>query len=106
MNSLLLHTIRLLVFVPRQILGYPGFIKHAEKHGYVLVAPMGYNNRGSNGCPNLANTRDRQVHFGLRGRQRAAIAHLPNAGALHAGRDAPERPAHAPGTHKSNNTCP
>ncbi|MEK6237234.1 MAG: redoxin domain-containing protein, partial [Planctomycetales bacterium] len=31
---------------PRQILGYPGFTKRAEKHGYVLVAPMGYNNRG------------------------------------------------------------
>lgn len=31
---------------PRQILSYPGFIGRAEKHGYVLVAPMGYNNRG------------------------------------------------------------
>ncbi len=31
---------------PRQILGYPGFTRHAEKHGYLLVAPMGYNTRG------------------------------------------------------------
>jgi poly(3-hydroxybutyrate) depolymerase len=31
---------------PRQILGYPGFTKHAEEHGYILVAPMGYNSRG------------------------------------------------------------
>jgi poly(3-hydroxybutyrate) depolymerase len=31
---------------PRQILGYPGFTKHAEEHGHILVAPMGYNSRG------------------------------------------------------------
>lgn len=31
---------------PKQILGYPGFTKKAEQHGYILVAPMGYNNRG------------------------------------------------------------
>ena len=31
---------------PRQILGYPGFVRRAEKHGYILVAPMGYNRRG------------------------------------------------------------
>lgn len=31
---------------PRQILGYPGFTGHADKHGYILVAPMGYNSRG------------------------------------------------------------
>lgn len=31
---------------PRQILGYPGFTKLAQKHGYILAAPMGYNTRG------------------------------------------------------------
>lgn len=31
---------------PRQILNYPGFVKHAEEQGYILVAPMGYNSRG------------------------------------------------------------
>ena len=31
---------------PGQILGYPGFTKHAEEHGYLIVAPMGYNTRG------------------------------------------------------------
>ena len=31
---------------PRQILGSPGFTKLAQKHGYILAAPMGYNTRG------------------------------------------------------------
>ena len=31
---------------PQQILRYPGFTGLAEKHGYILVAPMGYNSRG------------------------------------------------------------
>jgi predicted peptidase len=31
---------------PRQILGYPGFTNLAQKHGYILAAPMGYNKRG------------------------------------------------------------
>lgn len=31
---------------PRQILGYPGFTKLAQEHGYILAAPMGYNTRG------------------------------------------------------------
>ena len=31
---------------PKQIMGYPGLLKQAEKHGYVVVAPMGYNRRG------------------------------------------------------------
>ena len=31
---------------PQQILRYPGFTEHAEKHGTILVAPMGYNDRG------------------------------------------------------------
>lgn len=31
---------------PMQIVGYPGFIRRAEKRGYVIVAPMGYNKKG------------------------------------------------------------
>ena len=31
---------------PRQILSYPGFTQRAEKHGYIIAAPMGYNSRG------------------------------------------------------------
>jgi poly(3-hydroxybutyrate) depolymerase len=31
---------------PQQMLRYPGFTELAEKHGYILVAPMGYNTRG------------------------------------------------------------
>lgn len=31
---------------PQQIIRYPGFTKYAEKHGYLIVAPMGYNSRG------------------------------------------------------------
>ena len=31
---------------PWQILHYPGLTKQAEKHGFIVVAPMGYNSRG------------------------------------------------------------
>ncbi len=31
---------------PAQIMRYPGLLKQAEKHGYVVVAPMGYNRKG------------------------------------------------------------
>jgi predicted peptidase len=31
---------------PDQIIRYPGFTEQAEKFGYIVVAPMGYNNRG------------------------------------------------------------
>ena len=31
---------------PWQIMHYPGLTAQAEKHGFVVVAPMGYNNRG------------------------------------------------------------
>ena len=31
---------------PWQIMRYPGLTSQAEKHGYIIVAPMGYNNRG------------------------------------------------------------
>ncbi len=31
---------------PQQIIRYPGLTKQAEQHGYIVVAPMGYNSRG------------------------------------------------------------
>src|SRR5262249_45038720 len=31
---------------PQQILRYPGFTDLAEKYGYILAAPMGYNTQG------------------------------------------------------------
>lgn len=31
---------------PQQILNYPGLVGLAEKHGYIVVAPMGYNSTG------------------------------------------------------------
>jgi len=31
---------------PQQIIRYPGLTDLAEKHGYIVVAPMGYNSRG------------------------------------------------------------
>jgi len=31
---------------PQQIIRYPGLTRQAEKHGYLVVAPMGYNSRG------------------------------------------------------------
>lgn len=31
---------------PAQIVGYPGLIRRAEKRGYIIVAPMGYNKKG------------------------------------------------------------
>jgi Dipeptidyl aminopeptidases/acylaminoacyl-peptidases len=57
---------------PRQILSYKGFADLAEKHGYILAAPMGYNPRGwygqvtrvgrQNGDPdNLAELSEKDV---------------------------------------------
>lgn len=31
---------------PQQIIRYPHFVENAEEHGYIIVAPMGYNSRG------------------------------------------------------------
>jgi poly(3-hydroxybutyrate) depolymerase len=36
---------------PQQIMRYPGLTDLAEKHGYIVAAPMGYNNRGWYGGP-------------------------------------------------------
>ena len=31
---------------PLEIMRYPGLTRHAERYGYIVVAPMGYNSRG------------------------------------------------------------
>lgn len=41
---------------PKQILGYPKFVDLAEKHGYILAAPMGYNSRGWYGAKALVKS--------------------------------------------------
>jgi poly(3-hydroxybutyrate) depolymerase len=38
---------------PQQIMHYPGMTNLAEKYGYIVVAPMGYNNRGWYGAKSL-----------------------------------------------------
>ena len=49
---------------PQQIVRYPGFTAAAEKHGYLIVAPMGYNTRGWYGSQGADN---RLPGAGLRG---------------------------------------
>jgi poly(3-hydroxybutyrate) depolymerase len=41
---------------PRQILGYPRFAELADKHGYLLAAPMGYSPRGWYGARPLTRS--------------------------------------------------
>ena len=40
---------------PQQIIRYPGFTAAAEKHGYLIVAPMGFNARGWYGSQGAGN---------------------------------------------------
>ena len=40
---------------PQQIVRYPGFTAAAEEHGYLIVAPMGYNTRGWYGSQGADN---------------------------------------------------
>ncbi|MDG2185736.1 MAG: PHB depolymerase family esterase [Mariniblastus sp.] len=40
------------------IMRYPGFTRHAEKHGYLVVAPTGYNSRGWYGSRGKGGGRD------------------------------------------------
>jgi len=42
---------------PRHIIRYPGLITQAEKHGYIVVAPMGYNPYGWYGSRGLGAQR-------------------------------------------------
>jgi poly(3-hydroxybutyrate) depolymerase len=42
---------------PQQILRYPGMTDQAEKYGYIVVAPMGYNTRGWYGATPLVRGR-------------------------------------------------
>jgi len=41
---------------PQQIIRYPGLTDLAEKYGYIVVAPMGYNTRGWYGAPFMARS--------------------------------------------------
>jgi poly(3-hydroxybutyrate) depolymerase len=43
---------------PQQIIRYPGLTDLAEKYGYVVVAPMGYNERGWYGARVLVKKKD------------------------------------------------
>lgn len=49
---------------PQQIMGYPGMTRLAEKHGYVVVAPMGYNARGWYGSMGQKSRRFRPENLG------------------------------------------
>jgi predicted peptidase len=42
---------------PKQLMGYPGFTRYAEKSGFLIVAPMGYNSRGWYGSRGLRGGR-------------------------------------------------
>jgi poly(3-hydroxybutyrate) depolymerase len=42
---------------PRQIMHYPGLTDQAEKHGFIVVAPMGYNSRGWYGARSMVKGR-------------------------------------------------
>jgi poly(3-hydroxybutyrate) depolymerase len=43
---------------PQQIMRYPGLIEQAEKYGYLVVAPMGFNNHGWYGAKMLVKGTD------------------------------------------------
>jgi len=45
---------------PQQIIRYPGLTQQAEKHGYIVVAPMGYNSHGWYGSLGKRGTRLRR----------------------------------------------
>ena len=49
---------------PAQIMGYPGLLEQAEKHGYVVVAPMGYNRQGWYGSMGWAMRRGTPKNLG------------------------------------------
>jgi len=49
---------------PVQIMGYPGLLEQAEKYGYVVVAPMGYNSRGWYGSIGWAVPRSTPKNLG------------------------------------------
>lgn len=40
---------------PAQLIRYPGFVKLAEKHGYIIVCPMGYNESAWYGAATFVN---------------------------------------------------
>ena len=49
---------------PQQIIRYPGLTRLAEKHGYIVVAPMGYNSRGWYGSRGQTSRRTKPENLG------------------------------------------
>lgn len=49
---------------PRQIIRYPGLTRLAEEHGYIVVAPMGYNSRGWYGSRGQTSDRSEPENLG------------------------------------------
>ncbi|NQU21434.1 MAG: prolyl oligopeptidase family serine peptidase [Candidatus Nealsonbacteria bacterium] len=49
---------------PHQIIRYPGLTQLAEKHGYIVVAPMGYNSRGWYGSRGQTSPRNTPENLG------------------------------------------
>ena len=49
---------------PQQIIRYPGLTRLAEKHGYIVVAPMGYNSRGWYGSRGQSSRRSKPENLG------------------------------------------
>src|SRR5438067_7606644 len=49
---------------PQQIMRYRGLTEQAEKHGYIVVAPMGYNSRGWYGAKGAKSPKDTPENLG------------------------------------------
>lgn len=49
---------------PQQIIRYAGLTRLAEKHGYIVVAPMGYNSRGWYGSLGQTSRRSKPENLG------------------------------------------
>ncbi len=49
---------------PHQIIRYPGLVPQAEKHGYIVVAPMGYNSHGWYGSRGATSRRSKPENLG------------------------------------------
>lgn len=49
---------------PQQIIRYPGLTDLAEKHGYIVAAPMGYNSKGWYGVKGQKSAKDMPENLG------------------------------------------
>jgi len=49
---------------PQQIIRYPGLTRLAEKHGYIVAAPMGYHSRGWYGSRGPTSRRSKPENLG------------------------------------------